>query len=81
MAWQVVPVFTSSDQNRSARLVFSQHCPYHIDERLVLSLHYTILPWSVGSRELMLDAFFLKIFLHLKILEFRFIVAPYILIF
>jgi hypothetical protein len=57
-------------------LVFSQHRPCHVDERLVLPLYYTILLWHVGSGELMLDAFLLKIFLYLKILEFRSIVAP-----
>jgi hypothetical protein len=51
-------------------LVFSQHRPCHIDERPVLPLHYTILLWSVGSGELMLDALLLKIFLYLKVLEF-----------
>jgi hypothetical protein len=53
-----------------------QQCPCHIDERPILLLHYTVLLWCVGSRELMLDAFLLKIFLHLKILKFRSIVAP-----
>ena len=57
------------------RLEFSKHRPCHIDERPVLPLHYTILLWSVGSGELMLDAFLLKIFLYLKILEFRSIVT------
>jgi hypothetical protein len=57
------------------RLVFSQHRPCHVDERPVLPLYYTILLWSVGSRELMLDAFLLKILLYLKILEFRSIFA------
>jgi hypothetical protein len=60
-------------------LVFSQHRPCHIDERPFLPLHCTILLWSVGSGELMLNFFLLKIFLHLKILKFRFIVAPYLL--
>jgi hypothetical protein len=61
------------------RLIFSQHRPCYINEHLILSLHYTILLWSVGSGELMLDAFLLKIFLHLKILKFRSIAAPYLL--
>jgi hypothetical protein len=63
------------------RLVFSQHCPCHINERHVLPVHYTILLWSVGSGELMLDAFLLKIFLHLKILKLKSIVAPFLLYF
>jgi hypothetical protein len=58
------------------RLVFSQHRSCHVDECPVLPLYYTILLWRVGSRELMLDAFLLKILLYLKILEFRSIVAP-----
>jgi hypothetical protein len=58
------------------RLVFSQHCPCHIDERRVLPLYYTILLWRVGSRELVLDAFLLELLLYLKILEFRSIIAP-----
>jgi hypothetical protein len=61
------------------RLLFSQHRPCHVNECLVLPLHYTILLWRVGSGELMLDAFLLKIFLHLKIFELKSIIAPYIL--
>jgi hypothetical protein len=57
------------------RLVFSQHRPCHVDERPVLPLYHTILLWRVRSRELMLDAFLLKIFFYLKILELRSIVA------
>jgi hypothetical protein len=56
-------------------LVFPKHCPRHVDECPVLPLYNTILLWRVGSGELMLDAFLLKILLHLKILEFRSIVA------
>jgi hypothetical protein len=61
------------------RLVFSQPRPCHVDERPVLPLHYTILLWSVGSGELVLDAFLLKILLLLKVLELRSIVTPYLL--
>jgi hypothetical protein len=57
-------------------LVFFEHRHCHVDERPVLPLYYTILLWRVRSRELMLDAFLLKILLYLKILEFRSIVAP-----
>jgi hypothetical protein len=57
-------------------LVFPKHCSRHVDERHVLPLYYTILLWRVGSGELMLDAFILRIFFHLKILELRSIVAP-----
>jgi hypothetical protein len=52
------------------RFVFSKHCSRHVDEHPVLPLYYTILLWCIGSRELMLDAFLLKILFHLKILEF-----------
>jgi hypothetical protein len=51
------------------RLVFPKHCSRHVDERHVLPFYYTILLWCVESGELMLDAFLLKIFFHLKILE------------
>jgi hypothetical protein len=34
--------------------------------------------WCVGSGELVLDAFPLKIIFDLKVLEFRSIVAPYL---
>jgi hypothetical protein len=57
-------------------LVFTKHCPPHVVERPILPLYYTILLRCVGSGELMLDAFLLKIFFHLKILELRSIVAP-----
>ena len=60
------------------RLVFSKHCPRYVDERPVLSLYYTILLWCVGSGELMLDSFLLKVLLHLKILELGPVVAPYL---
>jgi hypothetical protein len=57
------------------RLVLSKHCPRHDDDRPILHFYYTILLWRVGSGELMLDAFLFKILFHLKILEFRSIVA------
>jgi hypothetical protein len=60
-------------------LVFPKHCSCHVDECPVLSLYYTILLWCIGSGELMLDAFLLKIFLYLKIFEFRSIISPYFL--
>jgi hypothetical protein len=63
------------------RLVFFQHRPCHVNEHHVLSLHYTILLLQVGRGELMLDAFLLKIFFHLKILELRSIISPYLLYF
>jgi hypothetical protein len=58
------------------RLVLSKHCPCHVNERHVLPFYYTILLWCVGCGELMLDAFLFKILFHLKVLEFRSIVAP-----
>ena len=57
-------------------LVFSQHHPCHVDECPVLPLYYTILLWHVGSGELILDVFLLKIFFHLKVVELGWIVAP-----
>jgi hypothetical protein len=77
MAWQAV--FTASDQNRSGGLELSKHRPRHVNERPVLPLYYTILLWCLGSGELVLDSFLLKELLHLKILELRPVVAPYLL--
>jgi hypothetical protein len=34
--------------------------------------------WCVGSGELVLDAFLLKIFFDLKVIELRSIIAPYL---
>jgi hypothetical protein len=61
------------------RLVLSKHCSRHVNYCCIVSLYYTILLWCIGSGELMLDAFLLKIFFHLKVLELRSIVAPYLL--
>ena len=60
-------------------LELSKHRPRHIDERSVLPLYHTILLWCVGSGELVLDPFLLKKLLHLKVLEFGPVVAPYLL--
>jgi hypothetical protein len=60
-------------------LELSKHRPRHVDERPVLPLYHTVLLWCVGSGELMLDSFLLKILLHLKVLEFGPVVAPYLL--
>jgi hypothetical protein len=46
-------------------LELSKHRPRHVDKRSVLPLYHTILLWCVGSRELMLDTFLLKILLNL----------------
>jgi hypothetical protein len=43
-----------------------------------LPLHYTILLWRVGTRELMLDALLLKKAFNLRVLELRSIVASYL---
>jgi hypothetical protein len=37
--------------------------------------------WHVGGGELVLDAFLLKIFFHLKVLELITVVAPYLILF
>jgi hypothetical protein len=47
------------------RLELSKHRPRHVDKRHVLPLYHTILLWCVGSGELVLDTFLLKILLNL----------------
>ena len=61
------------------RLEFSKHHPRHVYERPVLPLYHTILLWCVGSGELVLDSFLLKVLLHLQVLELEPVVAPYLL--
>jgi hypothetical protein len=60
------------------RLELSKHRPRHVDKRPVLPLYYTVLLWCIGSGELVLDAFLLKIFLNLQILELGPVVASYL---
>jgi hypothetical protein len=60
-------------------LELSKHRPCHIDERPVLPLYHTILLWCVGSGQLVLDSFLLKVLFYLKVLELRPAVAPYLL--
>jgi hypothetical protein len=60
------------------RLELSKHRPRHVDKRPVLPLYHTVLMWCVGSGELMLDTFLLKILLNLLVLELGPIVAPYL---
>jgi hypothetical protein len=57
------------------RLEFSKHRPCHVYEHPVLPLYHTVLLWCVGSGELVLDSFLLKVLLHLKILELGPLVA------
>jgi hypothetical protein len=57
------------------RLELSKHRPRHVNKCHVLPFYHTILLWCVGSRELVLDPFLLKVLLHLKILELRPVVA------
>jgi hypothetical protein len=57
------------------RLEFSKHRPCHVYKRHVLPLYHTVLLWCVGSRELVLDSFLLKVLLHLKVLELGPVVA------
>jgi hypothetical protein len=59
-------------------LELSKHRPRHVNKCPVLPLYYTVLLWCVGSGELVLDAFLLKIFLQLKILELGPVVASYL---
>ena len=83
-AMQVEPVYGVASCVHSfrpkplGRLELSKHCPLHVDKRPVLPLYYTILLWCVGSRELVLDAFLLKVLLHLQILELGPIIASYL---
>jgi uncharacterized membrane protein len=60
------------------RLVLSKHCSRHVNQCPVLPLYHTILLWCVGSRELVLDAFFLKKLFDLEIIELGPVVAPYL---
>ena len=60
------------------RLEFSKHRPRHVYKRPVLPLYHTILLWCVGSGELVLDSFLLKVLLHLKVLELGPVVASYL---
>jgi hypothetical protein len=60
------------------RLELFKHCPCHVDKCPVLPIYHTILLWCVGSGELVLDAFLLKVLLHLQILEFGPVVASYL---
>jgi hypothetical protein len=57
------------------RLEFSKHRPRHVNKCPVLPLYHIVLLWCVGSGELVLDPFLLKVFLHLKILELGPVVA------
>jgi hypothetical protein len=56
-------------------LVLIKHCPCHIQEISILSLHNTVLLRCVGRRELMVDALLLKKSFNLRILELCSIVA------
>jgi hypothetical protein len=58
-------------------LVFIDHRPCSLNESLVLSLHNTILLWSIGNRNLMLDAFFIWVMWNTCVLEVCPIVASY----
>jgi hypothetical protein len=59
-------------------LVLTKHCSCHVYERLILPLHHAILLRRVGGGELVIDAFLLEVFLHLKVLELRTVVSPYL---
>jgi hypothetical protein len=60
------------------RLELSKHRPRHVYERPVLPLYHIVLLWCVGSGELVLDSFLLKVLLHLKVLELGPVVASYL---
>jgi hypothetical protein len=59
-------------------LELSKHRPRHVYERPVLPLYHIVLLWCVGSGELVLDSFLLKVLLHLKVLELGPVVASYL---
>jgi hypothetical protein len=83
-AMQIEPVYGVASCVHSfrpkplGRLELSKHRSRHVDKRPVLPLYHTILLWCVGSGELVLDAFLLKILLNLQILELGPVVAPYL---
>jgi hypothetical protein len=62
MVWQAV--FTASDQNRSG-VLNSPSIILVMSISVLFFLYHTVLLWCVGSGELMLDAFLLKILLNL----------------
>jgi hypothetical protein len=70
-AMQVEPVYGVARCVHSFRpnplgcLELSKHSPRHVNKRPVLPLYHTVLLWCVGSEELVLDAFLLKILLNL----------------
>jgi hypothetical protein len=68
MAWQAV--FTASDQNRLG-VLYSPSIVLAISMSVLFFLSTTLFCCGVGSGELMLDAFLLKILFHLKTLELR----------
>jgi hypothetical protein len=59
-------------------LELSKHRPRHVYERPILPLYHTVLLWCVGSGELVLDSFLLKVLLYLKVLELGPVVASYL---
>jgi hypothetical protein len=81
---QIEPVYGVASCVHSFRpkplghLELSKHRSCHVDKCPVLPLYHTILLWCVGSGELVLDAFLLKILLHLQILELGHVVASYL---
>jgi hypothetical protein len=83
-AMQIEPVYGVASCVHSfrpkplGRLEHSKHRSHHVDKCPVLPLYHTVLLWCVGSRELVLDSFLLKILLNLQILELGPVVAPYL---
>jgi hypothetical protein len=76
MAWQAV--FTASDQNRSG-VLNSPSIILAMSMSVLFFLSTTpFLLRCVGSGELMLDSFLLKVLFHLHILEFGPVVASYL---
>jgi hypothetical protein len=59
------------------RCLYSPSIVLAMSMSILFFLSTTHFLWRVGSGELMLDAFLLKIFFHLKVLELRSIIASY----
>ena len=77
MEWQAVLIASAQKIVRNLELI--EHCSCGFNQGPVLPLRYPILLWSVGCGELMLDAFFIKEFFNLGVLEFGPVVTSHLL--
>ena len=60
-------------------LVLIEHGSSHLNECLVLPFGHSILLWSAGSRELVLDPLFIKVLFNLNVLKLDTVVNSYLL--